>query len=335
MDRIGKDRDFTPPQLNGPADRLYRFIAESPGSTVERAVEALGMSASEVEDAIRDLRDLGLLSTATTGTGSLVPYPVEFARIKVLNPLQQDLNRIQSLVDQLRGDLDELDLHTPHPQHDYCSLEIVPELADVRRLITGFAGECREEALTSQPGGARMEEVLAEGMDRTTKLLGRGVRMRTLYQHTARFSPATVSYVSQVAPLGAQVRTLAGGFPRCIVFDREIAILPLLDGSTGAAIVRDPYVVSFMAEAFDRAWNAASEFSPEDDRADRVAATSEIQRTIISLLIQGESDKRIAQVVGISLRNCQRHISNIMKSIGARNRLHAGYLLSKEPFSGH
>ncbi|MBD0709776.1 hypothetical protein BU197_15690 [Streptomyces sp. CBMA291] len=265
---------------------------------------------------------------------SLIPHPVDFARVKVLNPLQRELNRTQALADELRSNLDQLELATPS-RHAHCSLEIVHELADVRRLITGFADECGEEALSSQPGGARLEEVLADSMDRTVRLLDRGVRMRTLYQHTARFSPATLSYVDLVTPLGAQVRTLAGGFPRCIIFDRKIGILPLLGDSKGAVIVREPQVVAFVAEAFDRVWTTASDLSPEERKSDRAAATSEIQHAIISLLTQGESDKRIAQVVGISLRNCQRHISHIMKSIGARNRLHAGYLLSKEPFGGH
>ncbi|MFE8937081.1 LuxR C-terminal-related transcriptional regulator [Streptomyces sp. NPDC000963] len=338
---------------------MYRFVSESPRCTVDTAAEALGLDRREAGEAVRDLRELGLLSTAGTGgTGGtagtcvvdgardaggagaagaepLVPHPVDFARVKVLNPLQRQVNRSQALVDELRSSLDQLELRTPRSQHAHCSLEVVHELSDVRRLITGFADECCDEALSSQPGGARVEEVLADSMDRTTRLLGRGVRMRTLYQHTARFSPATLSYVDRVTPLGAQVRTLAGGFPRCIIFDRKIGILPLPDDAKGAVIVRDPQLVAFVAEAFDRVWTIASDLSHEERRSDRVAATSEIQHAIISLLTQGESDKRIAQVVGISLRNCQRHISHIMKSIGARNRLHAGYLLSKEPFGGH
>ncbi|MEU8619353.1 LuxR C-terminal-related transcriptional regulator [Streptomyces sp. NPDC048623] len=335
MDETEEKADIAPPPLHDQAGRLYRFVAESPGCTAEAASAALGTGRRETDEAVRELRELGLLSTDGTEAGHLFPHPIEFARVKVLNPLQRDLNRRQALIDGLRSGLDELELHT-RPQRTEGSLEIVPELSDVRRLISGFAEECCEEALASQPGGAREEEVLADSMDRTTKLLRRGVRMRSLYQHTARFSPTTLSYVALVTPLGdAQVRTLASGFPRCIIFDRKIGILPLLNGSKGAVIVHDPQIVSFVADAFDRAWTLASDLSPDEGRADRVAATSEIQNTIISLLIQGESDKRISQVVGISLRNCQRHISHIMKSIGARNRLHAGYLLSKEPFSGH
>ncbi|MFI5616766.1 LuxR C-terminal-related transcriptional regulator [Streptomyces sp. NPDC051567] len=289
------------------------------------------MPTDDLEEAVSTLRRLGLLSSGHPASGEFVAYPVDHARVKVLNPAQHSLNQFQSFIDHLRSDLDQLSLQSAH-LHEDTAVEVVPDLADVRRLITGLAEACRGEVLTSQPGGARDEEVLGESLERTVRLLERGVRMRTLYQHTARFSPATAAYVGRVAPLGAEVGTLAGGFPRCIILDAEIAILGLPDGSTGATVARNRHLVSFITEAFERAWSAAAKFIPEDDRAGRTTITSDIQRTIVTLLVQGESDTRIAQVVGISLRNCQRHISHIMKSIGARNRLHAGYLLSKEPF---
>ncbi|MFI5862729.1 LuxR C-terminal-related transcriptional regulator [Streptomyces sp. NPDC051546] len=320
------------PRLTHAGDRLYRFVTRTPGTTCETAAPALDMSAAEVQEAADALDDLGLLSKCPV-TGIYTPYPVEHARIKVLNPAQHSLNETQSFIDQLRGELDELTMSTADVRDD-TSLEVVPGLGDVRKLIAGLADGSRTEVLTSQPGGARDEEVLSESLERTERLLGRGVRMRTLYQHTARFSPATASFVGRVTPLGAEVCTLAGGFPRCIIFDKEVAIIPLADGSHGAAVSRNSHLVSFLSEAFERAWSAAEKFTSENDQSARAAITSDIQQTIVSLLIQGESDNRIAHVVGISLRNCQRHIANIMKSIGARNRLHAGYLLAKEPFNG-
>lgn len=290
------------------------------------------MTTEEIEAAAASLESLGLLGKCPV-TDIYTPYPVDHARIKVLNPAQHSLNETQTFLDQLRGDLDLLTLTTAHLKDD-TALELVPGVGDVRKLIAGLAVGCRTEVMTSQPGGARDTEVLEESLERTERLLERGVRMRTLYQHTARFSPATASFVGRVAPLGAEVCTLAHGFPRCIIFDKEVAILPLSDGSHGAAVSKNSHLVSFLVEAFERAWSAAEKFTSDDDRPARAAITSDIQQTIVSLLIQGESDNRIAHVVGISLRNCQRHIANIMKSIGARNRLHAGYLLGKEPFNG-
>ncbi|MER7521060.1 hypothetical protein [Streptomyces sp. NPDC126499] len=37
----------------------------------------------------------------------------------------------------------------------------------------------------------------------------------------------------------------------------------------------------------------------------------------------------MARRMGLSLRSCQRHVSDLMRTLGARNRLHAGYLLAR------
>jgi hypothetical protein len=68
-------------------------------------------------------------------------------------------------------------------------------------------------------------EVLREAMARTEGMLQRGVRMRTLYQHTAQYSPNTTAYVEIVSNLGAEVRTLGEGFMRMLAFDGEIVVI--------------------------------------------------------------------------------------------------------------
>ncbi len=58
--------------------------------------------------------------------------------------------------------------------------------------------------------------------------------------------------------------------------------------------------------------------------------TSAIRSSIEQQLIEGISDKRIAEGLGLSLRAVQRHIAEIIKELGALNRLHAGYLLCEK-----
>ncbi len=364
MNENGRSGAINPPPLRESADRLYRFVSESPRCTVDIAAEALGLDQREAGEAVRDLRELGLLSTAGTGgtegtagtcvadgacdadgardadgagaTGAepLVPHPVDFARVKVLNPLQRQVNRSQALVDELRSSLDQLELRTPRSQHAHCSLEVVHELSDVRRLITGFADECCDEALSSQPGGARVEEVLADSMDRTTRLLGRGVRMRTLYQHTARFSPATLSYVDRVTPSA----------PRCVRSRADFRAASYSTGRSASCRSRTT------RKSRDRTGPPARRFRggglrPGLDHRFRSLSGGAQVRPGDRHVRDSARHYLAAHPGGIGqtnspgrrhfLRNCQRHISHIMKSIGARNRLHAGYLLSKEPFGGH
>ncbi|CAM5548132.1 hypothetical protein SBADM41S_06722 [Streptomyces badius] len=94
------------------------------------------------------------------------------------------------------------------------------------------------------------------------ELLERGVRMRTLYQHTAQFHQGTAAYVEHVAPLGGEVRTTASGFPRMLVFDRRVAVLALKGHPEGALVLRNENVIDVLVDTFERTWVGARP-SPE------------------------------------------------------------------------
>ncbi|MFE5301961.1 response regulator transcription factor [Streptomyces sp. NPDC056632] len=205
--------------------------------------------------------------------------------------------------------------------------EELPDVASVRRALDRLAAEAQHEVLTSQPGGGRKEEVLREAMERTEGMLKRGVRMRTLYQHTAQYHPNTTAYVEIVSDLGAEVRTLGEGFMRMLAFDGEIVVIEQKGNPEAALVVRAPSVVSFAVAAFELMWLQADLFPLNLSRAQTIQVSNKTKEDIIRLLVQGESDKVIARRMGMTVRTCQRHIAKIMERIGARSRVHAGYLL--------
>ncbi|MFJ1710424.1 hypothetical protein [Streptomyces sp. NPDC088260] len=54
-----------------------------------------------------------------------------------------------------------------------------------KALEAGVAG-CREEVRTAHPGGGRPVHVLEQSLPRDLRDLRRGIRQRTIYQHTVR-----------------------------------------------------------------------------------------------------------------------------------------------------
>ncbi len=95
----------------------------------------------------------------------------------------------------------------------------------MRQTIAELAAQSRLEVLTSQPGGPRPDEPLKESLGRTREVLGRGVKMRMLYQWSAQFSPTTSEFVNYVSELGAEVRITHDSFMRLLVFDRKTALM--------------------------------------------------------------------------------------------------------------
>ncbi|MFJ5229960.1 LuxR C-terminal-related transcriptional regulator [Kitasatospora sp. NPDC088391] len=201
--------------------------------------------------------------------------------------------------------------------------EVLPTLPEVRAALDRASADCRTEVLAGQPGGNRDPEAMQEALRRDHALLARGVRMRTLYHHTARFNGPSQTYVEAATALGAEYRTVHELFGRIIVFDRATAFVPLSDGSWGALVVREPSMVAYLCGIFEQSWEVARPFaSAAEDGLEQVA--QEIDRTILHLLAAGLKDETVARRVGLSLRTARRHIADITARLGAESRFQAG-----------
>jgi hypothetical protein len=259
------------------------------------------------------------------------PCPEQTADALSLATLAEEVRAIQSKVGQVRAGLTQLwevqeALGKSSESGD--GLRRITGLREINALLTAAASECRQSVATAQPRGPRQPEVLEQALPRDVAMLGRGVRMRTIYQHTARFSAPTQAYVEKVTALGGEVRTLAEFFERLIVFDRTVAFIPDPEDQQTAVMIRDPAVVAFLVGAFDRVWLTAVPFSSAYESRTEDGIVLAIQQSIARLLLHEEKDAAIARRLGISERNCRGHIAKLMKRLGARNRTHLGYLLA-------
>ncbi|WP_323379369.1 helix-turn-helix transcriptional regulator [Streptomyces durbertensis] len=288
---------------------------------------ATGLSEEAVTAAVEELLAMGLLLGLAAGRLRAVA-PGE-AVSGVITPLERELRARRAAVEDTRAAIMSfLPLYERKQvnRERKNGFEVLPDLAAVRVAIADLTARARVEILTAQPGGARGEGVLAEASPRDVAALRRGVRMRVLYQHTARFSRGTGEYVDRVTGLGAQVRTLDDQFSRLLVFDDETAVISLPGDPLGAAVVREAPVVAFIRETYERLWLAAEPFSTPGTAGGEISAT--IRQAIMRLLMEGLTDNSIAVRLGMSVRTCRRHVAEIMVELGAQSRFQAGYLLA-------
>ncbi|MFD0278268.1 LuxR C-terminal-related transcriptional regulator [Kitasatospora sp. NPDC127111] len=311
---------------------LYAYAVGRDSVSIDELVMVAGGPEHEARAAVAQLLDLRLLRATVESADRLVAVPPATAGAQVLIPAirelhdrQQEISRVYSELTTLMAVYEDNTLGSFENQR----MQYVTDLAAVRQIITELSARATSEVLTSQPGGARPESELDEAVERTTTLLERGVRMRTLYQHAAQFSRPTIEHVRMLAELGAEVRTVSDAFMRLIVFDRVTAILSLHNHPQGALVVREPSIVDFAVQSFERAWAEATEFPTAYERDNVVKTSDEVKQALVRLLVEGYEDRVIAKRLGISLRTYQRHLSEVMRRIGARSRAHAGYLLHK------
>lgn len=315
-------------ELGPTAIRLYTRLLEGGPQPTTALAAALGLAEEHTERAAAELVRHRLLARDPDGIRArwraVSPYT---AAAELVGPEENRLRRRLETLERTRARLSSLiPLYeeTYRRGADSGAVEVVESRDRVMLLIADTAARCTEEVLTVQPGGGRPPGYLERALPRDLEMLGRGVRLHTLYQHTARYSPGTQEYVQAVSAAGAEVRTLGELFGKMLVFDRATAFLPVWDNPDAAVVLREPSAVAFLCSVFANAWSLAEPFS-----ASYTATTSaQLQDTIAGRLAGGAKDELIARRLGMSLRTCRRHIAELMDELGAESRFQAGYLLA-------
>lgn len=200
--------------------------------------------------------------------------------------------------------------------------------ANINAFIQAAVTDCRRELITAQPHGRRPAPELAIAIERDIKALNRGIRMRTLYQHSARQSPATREYVSEVTEHGGEVRTLDEFFNRLIVVDRTVAIIPSSAGDHIAVAINDGSLIDYLVDIFDRSWERGRRFTARDATRERSIA-SDVRAMTIRLLVEGHSDPASAKRLGVSTRTYAGYIAALKEEYGVQTRFQLGYAMGR------
>jgi sugar-specific transcriptional regulator TrmB len=203
----------------------------------------------------------------------------------------------------------------------------------IQTFINGAVAEAEKELLTAQPQTGRERASLKAAAARDKSAIDRGVKMRTLYQHSARRHGLTREYVSEVSAHGAEVRTLDEFFNRMIVIDRRLAIIPGPAGTTEAIAVQEPALVAYLVDVFERAWERARPFT-STERSMMNDIAREQRAMTIRMLIEGHSDPVSAKRLGVSARTFAGYVADLKSEYDAETRFQLGYTMGQMGVSG-
>lgn len=198
----------------------------------------------------------------------------------------------------------------------------------IEPFLAALVADCEEEALTAQPQALRDLKLLPMTVLRDTALLERGAKIRTLYQHSARRDATTRKYVAAVTDVGAEVRTLDEFFNRMLVFDRRVAVIPSKETHRVALVVREPAVVAYLVDVFERAWERARPFTSRESSTMRDIA-SEQRAMTLRMLIEGHSDPVSAKRLGVSPRTYAGYVADLKDEFEAETRFQLGYEIGR------
>jgi DNA-binding CsgD family transcriptional regulator len=300
---------------------------------LELAASELALDATALARAMAALTSHRLLHSEE-GTGRRLPMSPEAATAALLGQAEEDvrdaedrLRRRRERIDRLRGELTALSplyLEARRGGTMSRSLDVLTDLHTVRDVITDVVAHSHYEVVACHPGGSRPEPALGDSVPRDLKLLARGVRIRSIYQHPARFHQPTVDYITKLTAAGSLVRTADQLAGQMLIVDGELAFVPHHGYQWGALVVREPSLVALLQSTFEQTWERAMPFRL--DSTTTRAVSKQTKRTIAVLLARGLKDEVIAKRLGLSVRTCRRHISEFMEQIGASSRFQAGVL---------
>ncbi|WP_406726335.1 helix-turn-helix transcriptional regulator [Streptomyces sp. GD-15H] len=276
------------------------------------------------------LREFALLHPDPDDPSRLRPVPPSVALAQRLNPIEREITEQRRLSITLAEAFEpfmDISAQETSPTHSITVLEGLDRINTALGLATA---QCHSEMLTVQPSGHRRpENRLLEALERDRPLIERGVRIRTLYQHTARFSPDRLAYVDHFTDGKVEYRTIDELVERLVICDETVAFIPIREDRQVALELRHPGLVRYLVKVFEFMWNRAVPLTAGAPYETAPDGITEIQHSIAKLLVEGHVDEAIARRLGMNVRTCRAHIAKLASALGSGSRAQLGYLIAQ------
>ncbi|QTD99879.1 Bacterial regulatory protein, LuxR family [Streptomyces cyanogenus] len=260
----------------------------------------------------------------------LQPVPPSVALAERLLPIERDITERRRLSIRLADTFEPFMALSAQSVTTDHSLTVLEGSERINAALNLATSQCQTEVLTIQPSDDRFSErSLAQGLERDRPLIERGVRIRTLYQHTARYSPEKLAYVGQLSNGKVEYRTIDEVVDRLIVCDESVAFIPTRDDQQVALELRHPGLVRYLIKVFEFMWARSVPLSAGAPYEAAPDGITEIQHSIAKLLVEGHVDEAIARRLGMNVRTCRAHIAKLAQALGSGSRAQLGYLIAQ------
>ncbi|MFI7408569.1 helix-turn-helix transcriptional regulator [Streptomyces sp. NPDC049627] len=275
------------------------------------------------------LMELALLHPDPDDATLLRPVLPSVALAQRLNPIEREITERRQLSIELANAFEPFMALSAQVTASTHSITVLEGLDRINEALDLATAQCQNEMLTVQPSHRHPERRLIEALERDKPLIERGVRIRTLYQHTARYSPERLAWVDHFPDGKAEYRTIDELVERLIICDETVAFIPTRDDRQVALELRHPGLVRYLIKVFEFMWNRAVPLSAGAPYETAPDGITDIQHSIAKLLVEGHVDEAIARRLGMNVRTCRAHIAKLATALGSGSRAQLGYLIAQ------
>ncbi|MDT0385924.1 helix-turn-helix transcriptional regulator [Streptomyces sp. DSM 41921] len=300
---------------------------EEGGRLYASALRTGRIARAEVESA-PCLVEFDLLHPDPDDPDWLRPVPPVIALSRQLGPLESEIAQRRRLAVDLAETFQPFMAMGTHTASSD-SITVLEGGERINAALNLATAQCQAELLTVQPSDRVSERSLLRSLERDKPLIDRGVKVRSLYQHTARYNPEKLAYVARLSEGKVEYRTIDELVERLIICDETVAFIPARDDQQIALELRHPGLVRYLIKVFEYLWDRAVPMStgaPYEAASDGI---TEIQHSIAKLLVEGHVDEAIARRLGMNVRTCRAHIAKLASALGSGSRAQLGYLIAQ------
>jgi len=312
--------------LSPEAEAVYRALLSSGDAQINGLVDQLGMPEEQILQALEQLSALALLHSSEQHPSSLHAVSPAIGMEVLLARQQAELAKRKKRIEESREVAARVIAeYAPNGIAETGSRALVG-LAEIRHRLKVLTRGVHSEIMALAPDGAQTEYNMAASRPLDRELLGRGVRMRSVFLDSVRGHPASVAHVEWLTSLGGEVRTVVTLPTRMIIIDRTTAIMPANAHATaeGAVELTGHGSLTALIALFEMIWDGARIWG-EPPSLDGNGLTGR-EVAMLKLLAGGLTDDAVAKRLGISPRTERRIASNLMRRLGARSRFEAGVM---------
>ncbi|MGW0912903.1 helix-turn-helix transcriptional regulator [Streptomyces sp. NPDC002784] len=303
-------------------------LCEEGGRLYANALRMGRIARSDTESA-PCLMEFALLHPDPDDASWLRPVPPAVALAQRLNPIEREITEHRRLSIELANAFEPFMALSAQGAASTHSITVLEGLDRINAALDLAIAQCQNEMLTVQPSHRHPERRLVEALERDKLLIERGVRIRTLYQHTARYSPERLAWVDHFADGKAEYRTIDELVERLIICDEAVAFIPIRDDRQVALELRHPGLVGYLIKVFEFMWSRAVPLSAGAPYEADPDGITDIQHSIAKLLVEGHVDEAIARRLGMNVRTCRAHIAKLANALGSGSRAQLGYLIAQ------
>jgi predicted transcriptional regulator len=305
-------------------ERVYETLVERTNESLDGLAHSTGAAKARVRSALANLEQRGLVARSAGRRLRFVPAPPAVAIEALILKRQEELTAARLTAERLES-LYRNALQTRRPSE---LVEVLEGADAVKQHAIQLERAAATEILSFYKPPFAVDP---EDIDTELELLARGVRHRFIYEQGILHDPPVMRSVVACTRAGEEART-TGGLPmKLAVFDRKVALVPVVQrpqSVDGALLVHSWSLLDGLIHLFESYWERAVPIAPSSSPSairDSKAAYSDNELALLTALLSGLKSQAIARQMGVAISTVERRIKRLMTKLGAETRFQAGY----------